>query len=157
MAKNEGAPTTELERFFGPLKRMTIDGYHLSDVGTRQGHNFAAERAFSLREMINTSFEEVRALADGLLLELGPTRLQDLALRGRIVRWQPRLRMLFITRVTLWRYRVRLPGFELPAPVARAQQEFDKRLADVVERRVLGRSKPCNDINAVLDGETAAA
>jgi hypothetical protein len=30
-------------------------------------------------------------------------------------------------------------------------------LADVVERRVLGRSKPCNDINAVMDGETAAA
>ena len=35
MANNEGAPTNELERFFGPLKRMTIDGYHLSDVGTR--------------------------------------------------------------------------------------------------------------------------
>jgi len=30
-------------------------------------------------------------------------------------------------------------------------------LADVVERRVLGRSKPCNDINAVLESETAAA
>jgi hypothetical protein len=41
--------------------------------------------------------------------------------------------MLFITRLTLWRYRVGLPGFELPAPVARAQQEFDKGLADVVD------------------------
>jgi Rrf2 family iron-sulfur cluster assembly transcriptional regulator len=30
-------------------------------------------------------------------------------------------------------------------------------LADVVERRVLGRSKPCNDVNAMLNGETAAA
>jgi len=30
-------------------------------------------------------------------------------------------------------------------------------LADVVERRVLGRSKPCNDINAVMVGEIAAA
>jgi len=27
----------------------------------------------------------------------------------------------------------------------------------VVERRVLGRSKPCNDINAMLESETAAA
>ena len=35
-----------------------------------------------------------------------------------------------------------------PRPVA---------LADVVERRVLGRSKPCNDVNAMLNGETAAA
>ena len=93
----------------------------------------AVGQTYSLREMVNSSFDQVRALADGLLLELGPTRLQDLALRGRIVRWQPRLRMLFITRVTLWRYRVRLPGFELPAPVARAQQEFDKGLADVVD------------------------
>jgi multidrug resistance protein MdtO len=93
----------------------------------------AVGQTYSLREMINSSFDQVRALADGLLLELGPTRLQDLALRGRIVRWQPRLRMLFITRVTLWRYRVGLPGFELPAPVARAQQEFDKGLADVVD------------------------
>ena len=30
-------------------------------------------------------------------------------------------------------------------------------LADVVEKRVLGRSKPCNDINAALESETAAA
>ena len=30
-------------------------------------------------------------------------------------------------------------------------------LADVVERRMLGRSKPCNDINSVLESETAAA
>ena len=30
-------------------------------------------------------------------------------------------------------------------------------LADVVERRVLGRAKPCNDMNAMLDSETAAA
>src|SRR5881396_2045398 len=31
MAQNEGAPKSELERFFGPLKRMTVEGYHLSD------------------------------------------------------------------------------------------------------------------------------
>jgi multidrug resistance protein MdtO len=93
----------------------------------------AAERAFSLREMINSSFEEVRALADAVLLETGPSRQQDLVLRGRIERWQPQLRMLFIMRVALWRYRVRVSGFELPAPVATAQQEFDEALADVID------------------------
>ena len=36
-------------------------------------------------------------------------------------------------RVALWRYRVRVSGFELPAPVATAQQEFDEALADVME------------------------
>jgi multidrug resistance protein MdtO len=93
----------------------------------------AAERAFSLREMINSSFEEVRALADAVLLETGPSRQQDRVLRGRIERWQPQLRMLFIMRVALWRYRVRVSGFELPAPVATAQQEFDEALADVID------------------------
>jgi hypothetical protein len=29
--------------------------------------------------------------------------------------------------------------------------------ASLAKRRVLGRSKPCNDINAVLESETAAA
>lgn len=93
----------------------------------------AAEHAFSLREMINSSFEEVRALADAVLLETGPSRQQGLVLRGRIERWQPQLRMLFIMRVALWRYRVRVSGFELPAPVATAQQEFDEALADVMD------------------------
>ena len=42
--------------------------------------------------------------------------------------------MLFITRLALWRYRVGIPGFELPAPVATGQQEFDEGLSDVVDR-----------------------
>jgi multidrug resistance protein MdtO len=91
-------------------------------------------RTNSLREMTNSSFDQVRALADAILFEFGRSRQQDLALRSRIVRWQPRLRMLFITRLALWRYRVGVPGFELPVPVARAQQEFDQVLADVVDR-----------------------
>jgi multidrug resistance protein MdtO len=91
-------------------------------------------RPNSLREMINSSFDEVRSLADALLFDFGPSRQRDLALRSRIVRWQPRLRMLFITRLALWRYRVGVPGFELPAPVATAQQAFDEGLSDVVDR-----------------------
>jgi len=37
MARNGGAPENELERFFGPLKRLTVEGYALSEVGARQG------------------------------------------------------------------------------------------------------------------------
>ena len=43
MARNEGAPKTELERFFAPLKRMTIDGYHLSDQGSHQGLGYKGD------------------------------------------------------------------------------------------------------------------
>jgi multidrug resistance protein MdtO len=41
--------------------------------------------------------------------------------------------MVFIMRAALWRYRIRIPGFELPAPVATAQQDFDEGLADVLD------------------------
>jgi multidrug resistance protein MdtO len=115
----------------------------------------AAERAFSLREMINSSFEELRALADAVLLETGPSRQQDLVLRRRIERWQPQLRMLFIMRVALWRYCVRVSGFELPAPVATAQQEFDEALADVMDGmadRSEGKTSQKDDFEDAFEG-----
>ncbi len=76
----------------------------------------------------------MRALADAVLLEFGPCREQDLALRSRIRQWQPNLLILFITRIVLWKYRVRLPGFELPEGIRPAQEEFDNRLATALDR-----------------------
>jgi multidrug resistance protein MdtO len=93
----------------------------------------AAERSYSLRETISSNFDQVRALADGVLIEFGPSRQQNLALRNRIRQWQPELRTLFVARIALWKYRAQLPGFELPKPVARAQREFDDCLAKVLD------------------------
>src|SRR5258708_22815982 len=103
----------------------------------------AAQRRDSLRETIDNSFDQVRALADGVLFEFGPSRQQDLALRSRIVHWQPQLRMLFLTRIALWKYRARLPGFQLPHPVATPQQQFHAPLPPVLDgiaARMEGRS-----------------
>lgn len=94
----------------------------------------AIERAYSLRDTINATFDTIRSLADGVLFEFGPSRQQNLALRSRIRRWGPQQRMIFVTRTALWKYRVQLPGFELPKPVAMAQQEFDEQLARALER-----------------------
>ena len=91
-------------------------------------------RSFALRETINTNLDKVRALADGVLLEFGPSREQDLALRNRIRQWQPSLRALFITWIVLLRYRAGLPGFELPEAIRPAQEKFDSRLATVLDR-----------------------
>jgi multidrug resistance protein MdtO len=90
-------------------------------------------RSYSLRETINNSFDRVRALGDGVLFEFGPSRQQDLALRDRIRKCQPQLRTLFVTRVALLKYRLQLPGFELPEAVRVAQQEFDDRLAGMLD------------------------
>jgi multidrug resistance protein MdtO len=101
-------------------------------------------RSYSLREAINANFDKVRTLADGVLFEVGsPSRQQDLALRSQIRRWQPQLRMLFLTRVALLKYRLQLPGFELPKPIAAAQRAFDNNVAsalDAMADRMEGRS-----------------
>ena len=94
----------------------------------------AIERSYSLRETINGGFDKVRALADGVIFEFGPTRQQDLALREHIRRWQPQLRLIFVVRIALLKYRLRLPGFELPEGVRLVQQEFDNQLAMTLER-----------------------
>jgi multidrug resistance protein MdtO len=92
-----------------------------------------AWRSDSLRETINTNLDKVRSMADGVLFESGPGRQLDLALRSRIVGWQPQLRALFLARIALVKYRLQLPGFELPEPALAAQQEFDNRLAGMLD------------------------
>ena len=72
----------------------------------------AIQRTSALHDTINTKFDNVRSLADGVLLEFGPSRRDDLALRDRIRRWQPQLRALFIMRVASLKYRLQLPGFD---------------------------------------------
>jgi multidrug resistance protein MdtO len=94
----------------------------------------AIERSYFLRETINTNFEKVRSLADAVLFESGPCCQQDLALRSQIRKWQPQLRMLFLIRITLFKYRLQLTGFELPAAVRASQLEFDSRLTAVLDR-----------------------
>jgi multidrug resistance protein MdtO len=105
-------------------------------------YNVAAERSYSLREAINNNFDGVRASADGVLFEFGPSRQQDLAWRTKFRQWQPQLRLLFITEIALWKYRARLPGFELPHTVGAAQGAFDDELARALEAiadRIEGR------------------
>ena len=93
----------------------------------------AIERSYSLRETINTNLDKVRILADAVLFEFGPSRQHNLALRSQILRWQTQLRMLFVTQIAWLKYRLQLPGFELPEALRIAQREFDDRLAETLE------------------------
>ena len=102
----------------------------------------AAERSYSLREAINNNFDAVRASADGVLFEFGPSRQHDLAWRTKFRRWQPQLRLLFVTEIALWKYRARLLGFGLPQTLGAAQRDFDDELARTLESiadRIEGR------------------
>ena len=93
----------------------------------------AIQRASALHDTINAKFDSVRSLADGVLLEFGPSRRHDLALRDRIRRWQPELRALFLMRVASLKYRLQLPGFVLPEAVMASLQDYDECSAQMLE------------------------
>ena len=92
------------------------------------------EEAYRLRETISTNFEELRQQADGLMLEFGGNREHNLAARSHLLRWQLQLRIVFVTRIALLRYLLRLPGFEIPELLLRAQEIADGQLAEGLER-----------------------
>jgi multidrug resistance protein MdtO len=92
------------------------------------------EEAYRLRETISTNFEELRQQADGLMLEFGGSREHNLETRSHLLRWQLQLRIVFVTRIALLRYLLRLPGFEIPDPLLRAQEITDGQLAEKLER-----------------------
>lgn len=91
------------------------------------------DRGYILRETINAGLDKVRDLADGILFEFGPSRQRDLALRNHIRSWQPQLRTLLIMRISSLKYRLGLPGFELPESVRLRQQEYDEHSAHMLE------------------------
>jgi multidrug resistance protein MdtO len=93
----------------------------------------ATETYFSLRETISEDIDNVRSLADGVLLEFGAEREQGLAWRRKILEWQPLMRTLFLNEVALWRFRSQSFGYALPEPVRLAQQEFDDQAANLLD------------------------
>lgn len=126
-----GAPAAvEMRRAFISNLRLLAQ---LAREPLSKDRRTALARSIALGETINANLDKVRALADSVLFEFGPSREQDLQMRDRIRQWQPDLRMLFITRIALWKYRVRLPGFELPEPLQQAQEQFDENLANALD------------------------
>ena len=93
----------------------------------------ALGRSLALRETINSNLDKARALADGVLFEFGPSRRRNLEVRSYIRQWQPQLRTLFVMRNASLKYRLQLPGFELPQSVRLLQQAYDERSARVLE------------------------
>ena len=93
----------------------------------------ATDRYFSLRDAITKTFDSVRAFADGVLLEFGDSRPQNLAWRSRIIQWGPQSRAIFLAQITLWRYCAQSSGFELPEPIRAALREFGDRAAGMLD------------------------
>src|SRR5271165_1335077 len=114
----------------------------------------ALGRSLALRATINANLDKVRALGDGVLFELGPSRRTDLELRSYIRQWQPQLRTLFVMRIAFLKYRLQLPGFELPESVRVRQQAYDEHSARMLEE-MAGRIQDCTPYatNSVEDSQ----
>jgi multidrug resistance protein MdtO len=124
----------------------------------------AVVRNHALGGTINARFDQVMSHADGVLFEFGPSRRRDLRIRDYIRRWQPQLRSLFLMRIASFKYRLRLPGFELPENARAAQQAYDERSAAVLEeladwlegKSPPGRETPATGIEAVEEARESS-
>jgi len=126
-----GAPAAvSMRKTFSFMLRLLAQ-FAREPVSTNRG--IAIDRSYAVRESITASFDKVRALADGVLFEFGPSRRENLEFRDKIRRLQPQLRIHFLARIVLWKYRAELPGFELSAAIRAAQQQFDEETATVLD------------------------
>lgn len=124
----------EMKRTFLSTLRLLARFMREPEAGDSFDQGGAAiEQSYAQRETINANFNKLREAGDGVMLEFGPSRERDLETRGRLLHWQLRLRVIFITKIALLKYRLRLSGFELPEPVLLAQQAFDAAVARRIE------------------------
>ena len=91
----------------------------------------AARRAIQLRDQINDGFNAVRAQADAVVFEFGPSRARKLAMRDDFRRWQPTLATLLQVQVTGLQYLYENRFLELSQPIAKALAAFEEDMATV--------------------------
>jgi multidrug resistance protein MdtO len=110
------------------MRKVFISTLRLLAQFTREP---ATQRSSALRDTIDAKFDSVRALADGVLLEFGPSRRENLVLRDRIRKWQPQLRALFIMRNAL-------P--EAATATLQAYDEYSAQVLDNLADRMEGKT-----------------
>jgi multidrug resistance protein MdtO len=92
----------------------------------------AIQRIRQLRDQLNAGFDAVRAQADAVLFEFGPSRRLKLQIREDIRRWQPSIRTLLQVQVAAVQYLARQPLSNLPEPIAVAGVAFEEDMALVM-------------------------
>jgi multidrug resistance protein MdtO len=127
-----GAPTAvEMKRIFITVLRLM--GQFARGPDSKDMRQ-ALARSAALREAINSDMNQVLDLTDGVLFEFGPSRQTHLELRDQVRRLIPQVRTLFLMRITSLKYRLQLPGFDLPEPVRILQRQYDEASADKLEQ-----------------------
>jgi multidrug resistance protein MdtO len=87
----------------------------------------------TMRDRISQNFAAVNSQADAVLFELGRDRTRSLAVRERLLEWQPELRSLFLMQVALLQYRLQVLPTELPPGILPPAYRFDTELSNVLK------------------------
>ncbi len=119
----------------------------------RPDRNNAIKRIRQLREQMNNGFAAVRAQADAIVFEFGPSRERKLQIREGVRRWDPSLRTLVQVQLTLSQYRLPKAVQEYPA-VAEAEAAFNDDVARSVQ---LMANEVCGNVGDPLPDVRALA
>ena len=105
----------------------------LFELARKEDRVEAAARVVQLRDQINDGFNAVKAQADAVVFEFGPSRQRKLSIRDDFRRWQPTIGILLQVQVTFLQYRLENRLQQLPQAIGKAQAEFEEDLAIAVK------------------------
>jgi multidrug resistance protein MdtO len=88
-----------------------------------------ARRALQLGDQINAGFNAVKAQADAVVFEFGPSRQRKLRIRDNIRRWQPTLGALLQVQMTGLQYLFATRAQKLAPGIAEALSAFEEDMA----------------------------
>ncbi len=115
---------------FSRSLRLLAEMIELAAVPARQDQFIAvANRAVQLRDQINEAFNTVKAQADAVVFEFGPSRRRKLMIRDDFRRWQPTLGTLMQVQITGLQYLFEGRYPELAPGIAEALEAFEEDMA----------------------------
>ena len=95
----------EMQDSFARSLRLLAEMIELAAAPARKDEFIAvANRAVQLRDQINEAFNTVKAQADAVVFEFGPSRRRKLRIRDDFRRWQPILGTLMQAQITGLQY-----------------------------------------------------
>ncbi|MFZ0793365.1 MAG: FUSC family protein, partial [Candidatus Korobacteraceae bacterium] len=116
----------EMQEAFARNLRLLAEVIEQARVPDRKE---AVRRAAQLRDQINQGFNAVKAQADAVVFEFGPSRQRKLKIRDDFRRWQPTLGALLQVQITGLQYLFEKRYPELSQPIADALTVFEKDMA----------------------------
>ncbi len=116
----------EMQEAFARNLRLLAEVIEQAGVQDRKE---AVRRAAQLRDQINDGFNAVKAQADAVVFEFGPSRQRKLRIRDDFRRWQPTLGTLLQVQITGLQYLFEKRYPELSQPIADALTAFEEDMA----------------------------